>query len=169
MFTSGYDEVQILIHGRAGQGVVLLGYLLGKIASECGFNCLQTSSYGAEARAGNSSSEVVISKSEIEFPGVLEADVLVLLSEGFESLLNKCKRDCLIIKTEGVRSPPIGNTIEIPALKISKEIGSPRDVNLVILGFLVKKLGLDKGVSLKILDEMELNKRAFESGYSLLD
>ena len=73
---------EIRICGFGGQGIVLAGVILGKAASVYSeYHAVQTQSYGPEARGGASRSEIVISDAPVGFPGVMEADVLVALSQ----------------------------------------------------------------------------------------
>ena len=73
---------EILLYGVGGQGLVSSGLLLARAAAVYeGKNVTHVPSYGVEARGGMSSVEVVISEGEITYPGVLEADILVALSQ----------------------------------------------------------------------------------------
>ena len=73
---------EILLYGIGGQGLVSSGLLLARAAAVYeGKNVTHAPSYGVEARGGMSSVEVVISDGEITYPGVLEADILIALSQ----------------------------------------------------------------------------------------
>jgi 2-oxoglutarate ferredoxin oxidoreductase subunit gamma len=77
---TGRTEVRLA--GEGGQGMILAGIILAEAAAIYGGrNAVQTQSYGPEARGGASKAEVVISPGEIDHPEVLEADVVVTLSQ----------------------------------------------------------------------------------------
>jgi 2-oxoglutarate ferredoxin oxidoreductase subunit gamma len=61
--------------------VVLAGTLLGNAAVKEGKWAAGSSSYGAQARGGNARSDVVISEGPIVYPHVIEADILVAMSQ----------------------------------------------------------------------------------------
>lgn len=73
-------KVEIRISGLGGQGVVLIGQILGKAAVYDGKNAVQTQSYGAEARGTLAKSEIIISEDKIGFPTVRKCDILVAMN-----------------------------------------------------------------------------------------
>jgi 2-oxoglutarate ferredoxin oxidoreductase subunit gamma len=76
------DRVEIRLAGEGGQGMILAGIILAEAAAIYdGKNAVQTQSYGPEARGGASKSEIIIAKGEIDYPEVIDADVLVALSQ----------------------------------------------------------------------------------------
>ena len=73
---------EIRIAGFGGQGVVTIGKVLGyAFTLHEGVNSVNTRSYGPESRGGACRSELVVSRSEIHYPGVRNADILVALSQ----------------------------------------------------------------------------------------
>ena len=64
------------------------------------------------------------------------------------------------------------NLISLDALKLSIEAGSPKAVNVVLIGVLAKTSNIDKEVWLNVIKEtvpekfLELNLKAFELGYN---
>ena len=74
-------RTEIRIAGFGGQGIILAGLLLGKAAIKDGKYAVQTQSYGPESRGGAARSEVVISDQVIDYPKVVEADILIALSQ----------------------------------------------------------------------------------------
>ena len=79
-------EKEILIAGFGGQGIVLIGNILGKAATIHDLkHATMIQAYGPEARGGSCSSQVIISEEEILFPYVQQPQVLMCMSqEGFE-------------------------------------------------------------------------------------
>ncbi len=76
------DRYEIRLAGEGGQGMILAGLILAEAAAiYAGKNAVQTQSYGPEARGGASKAEVVISDGEIDYPKVMDADVLLAMGQ----------------------------------------------------------------------------------------
>ena len=75
------SDLEIRIGGIGGQGVGLLGQILGRAAVIDGKNVVQTQSYGAEARGTLSISDIIISDKTIGFPKARNLDVLLAMLE----------------------------------------------------------------------------------------
>ncbi len=70
-------RTEIRFAGFGGQGIIKSGIITAAAASIYGGkNAVQTQSYGPESRGGACKSEVVISEEEIDFPKVVEPDIL---------------------------------------------------------------------------------------------
>ena len=64
-------RTRIVFSGAGGQGVITASILLAEAAVlYANLNAVQSQSYGAEARGGDTRSDVIISDSEIFFPKV---------------------------------------------------------------------------------------------------
>ena len=75
-------RIEIRFAGFGGQGIIKSGIIVAAAASiHAGKNSVQTQSYGPESRGGACKSEVVISDAEIDFPKVIQPDVLVIMSQ----------------------------------------------------------------------------------------
>ena len=72
---------QVRLSGFGGQGVVLAGTILGHAAIRDGKWVAGSSSYGAQARGGSARSDVVIADGPVVYPHVIEADILIALSQ----------------------------------------------------------------------------------------
>ena len=169
------ERTEIRLAGEGGQGMILAGIILAEAACIYdGKKAVQTQSYGPEARGGASKSEVVISADEIDHPEVLQADVLVALSqEAYKKFHTTVKPGGILIvdaeKVENVNE----HAIEIPILKLAFETtGRQITANTVALGILV---GLTGVVSRKALEKAitarapkgteEMNRKALEAGF----
>ena len=76
------QRIEIRLAGEGGQGMILAGIILAEAAAMFdGKNVVQTQSYGPEARGGASKSEVIIAEGEIDYPEVISADVLMVMSQ----------------------------------------------------------------------------------------
>lgn len=75
-------RVEVRFAGFGGQGIIKSGIIVASAASIYGGkNAVQTQSYGPESRGGACKSEVVIAEEDIDFPKVVEPDVLVVMSQ----------------------------------------------------------------------------------------
>lgn len=72
---------QIRLCGFGGQGIILAGAILGHAAVRDGKWVAGSNYYGAAARGGTCRAEVVISHQRIVYPLVIEADILVAMSQ----------------------------------------------------------------------------------------
>ena len=166
---------EIRICGFGGQGIVLSGVILGKAASVYSeYHAVQTQSYGPEARGGASRSEIVISDAPVGFPGVMEADVLVAMSQpAFDKYTGDLKEDAviivdpsLVIDTEGF------NTVGIEFTALADDLGRKIVANIIMLGSLVKLTGVvsEEALTKAVLETVppktiELNKEALQAGF----
>lgn len=128
--------------GSGGQGVILAGLILGKAAAIYeGKEAVYTESYGAETRGGFSSSALVISDQKIDYPYVIDADIIVAFSQkGYDSAFNTLKEDGILIYESDLVSPAkVKNMYGIPATRLVKEkFNKTTSVNMAMLGYLVK-------------------------------
>jgi len=173
------DRTEVRLAGEGGQGMILAGIILAEAASIYGGkNAVQTQSYGPEARGGASKSEVVISSGEIDHPEVLEADVLVALSqEAYRKFHKDVKPDGLLIvdadKVEGASE----KAIQIPITKMAFETtGRQITANTVALGVLVGLTGvvsreaIEKAVTARApRGTEEMNRKALQAGFDAAD
>ncbi|MFX0068124.1 MAG: 2-oxoacid:acceptor oxidoreductase family protein [Promethearchaeota archaeon] len=172
----GRTEIRIV--GSGGQGVITMGNLLGRTATLYeGKYAAQTQSYGAAVRGGIIWTEVVISDEEIDFPGVIDVDVFVIMSQGAaDRYAHEFKQGkIVIIDSSLVHKPPIEDSAlyQIPASELSeRKLGNSLFANMILLGFLV---GLKEAVRRSnliraIKEEMKLsslNIEAFEVGFAI--
>ena len=91
------DRYEVRLAGEGGQGMILAGIILAEAAAVYdGLNAVQTQSYGPEARGGASRSEVVIAHGEIDYPKVLNPDLVLSMSQ------EACDRFCDRVKEDGL-------------------------------------------------------------------
>lgn len=170
------NRTEIRLAGEGGQGMILAGIILAEAASIYGGrNTTQTQSYGPEARGGASKSEVVISSDEIDHPEVLQADVLVALSqEAYRKFHKDLKPGGLLIvdadKVEGAEQ----HVIQIPITRMALETtGRQITANTVALGVLVGLTGIvsrediEKAVTARApRGTEEMNRKALQAGFA---
>ncbi|ABR54531.1 pyruvate ferredoxin/flavodoxin oxidoreductase [Methanococcus vannielii SB] len=172
---------EIRFSGFGGQGIILAGVILGKAASIYGEKeSVQTQSYGPEARGGASKSEVVISNEEIDFPKVIQPDILISMSQpAFDKYGFDLKENAVVIIDKDLVTLPEGyeekyDVYKVPFTEIAnKDVGLSIVANIVMLGALVKitevvsKEALEKSLLDSIPKGTEKkNILAFEKGYS---
>jgi 2-oxoglutarate ferredoxin oxidoreductase subunit gamma len=138
---------EILITGFGGQGIVLVGQIVGKAASLGDHKeSTLTQSYGPEARGGACSSQVIISDKPIHFPYVREPDILICMSQGGYDKFAGLREEggTLIIDQDLVHPGEMedgGEFFAIPATRMAEELGRKMMANIVMLGFFTAVTG----------------------------
>jgi 2-oxoglutarate ferredoxin oxidoreductase subunit gamma len=171
-------KVEIRIAGFGGQGIVLLGNIMGKAASIYS-HCYAalTQSYGPESRGGSCRAELIISDQPIEYPYIANPEIQVVLSQEAYSEFGSIspKGTLLIVDTELVKidNPPAARLLSIPASRMAQEMGRPVVANIIMLGFLAQNSDVVTAEALKkaVKDFIpqgseDFNMKAFESGYT---
>lgn len=166
---------EIRIAGFGGQGIVLVGRILGEAAINAGYKAVQTQSYGPESRGGAARSEVVISDKKIDYPRVMDADMFVALSQpSYEKYLGDIKKKVSIIVDADLVETKDKKAKKIPFTKIAGSLGKKIVANIVMLGYLTAILDVvpKKKMSETIKNNIpkgteKINLKAFEEGYKL--
>jgi 2-oxoglutarate ferredoxin oxidoreductase subunit gamma len=169
---------EIRIGGFGGQGIVTMAVVLGETLSLVEKKeCVQTQSYGPEARGGASKSEIVIDDEEVDYPKVQEPDVFIAMSRAayLEYIEGLKEGGTLIIDQDLVdiegNLPEGVKVFKIPATRIAdEEVGSKLSTNVVMLGALASITGLvtEDGLRQQIKERwprfVETNLKALELG-----
>ncbi|WP_432409513.1 2-oxoacid:acceptor oxidoreductase family protein [Wukongibacter sp. M2B1] len=173
-------QTEIRLTGSGGQGLILAGIILAEAALLKGDNAIQSQSYGPEARGGASKAEVIISKEDIDFPKVREADIMLSLTQvALDKYVDTLKEDGILVIDSSIEVPSdlkAKKIVSIPMLNTASEvIGKSMVANIVALGAIQ---GLTDIVTKEYLEEAvlsrvprgteELNKRALQEGYNLV-
>lgn len=174
--------IQIRFAGLGGQGIILMGEILGEAAALDKKYVAQTSSYGAEARGSACRADVVISDSWIDYPEVTEADILVCMWQGAYDLnIGKVNPDNGLIFYDAQLVKPSQESklkhIAVPATeKALSQLGNRMVANMLLLGAVVKiknlvsREALEKALQHRIFASiLELNKKALELGFEIAD
>jgi len=134
------ERLEIRLAGMGGQGMILAGVILADAAIRGNKFAVQTQSYGPEARGGASRSEVIVSDCEIDYPEVIEADVLLCMSQqAFDKYYAATKRNgLLIVDSTHVKRTPTMRAIQADFTGWALE-STEREItaSVVALGFLV--------------------------------
>jgi 2-oxoglutarate ferredoxin oxidoreductase subunit gamma len=166
--------------GFGGQGVVLAGILLGHAAVIDGRWVSGSNSYGAQARGSACEAEVVLSDSPLDFPHVLEADILVALSQGaYDRFAQETKPGGLVIYDSQLVRPGDFGLCHRPISATEaaiRELGNKQVANIVMLGALtaltrvVSRRSMESAISEHIPPRfMEINLQALKRGFALGD
>ncbi len=170
------ERKEILFVGFGGQGIKLLGEILGEAVALEGKEVTTSASYGAEVRGKPCYSEVVISEKEIDYPRTLAPEILVVLSqEGYDFALDKNPSLQAVIFHDPTMVKPKKDSLHlyhpIPATKIATTLGNRIVANMVMLGAFVDKTKIVKPESvIKIIEKkvkkefLDLNLKAFKEG-----
>ena len=173
------DRFEMRLAGTGGQGMILAGIILAEAAAGgAGKNVAQTQSYGPEARGGASKTEVIISDTEIDYPKVIQADLLLAMSqEACDKYGREVKPDgWLIVDTDQVkRVPPHPCTVRAPITRISVEqIGRQITANIVALGVIVGLTGIvPRQAVIEAVERRappgtkEINLQALQAGFAV--
>lgn len=173
-------QVKTIFSGFGGQGVLSMGYILAYAAMADGRNVTYLPSYGAEVRGGTANCTIAISDDEIASPVASSPEFIVVMNNPsllrFQNIVQS--GGIIFLNTNMIDARPIRGDIElfeIPANELAKRVGSERVINMVMLGFFIKKTGLvsREGVEKALKDTFSpkgkalvaLNRKAFMEGH----
>ncbi|MCY0868240.1 MAG: 2-oxoacid:acceptor oxidoreductase family protein [Desulfurococcus sp.] len=173
---------EILIVGRGGQGVLLLGRLLGLAASKyAGLYAVATETYASEIRGGESRSDVVVGDSihDIDYVKVQSADIAVFMYPyRVEEYIKLLKPSSIVFIDEEYVEPRLFGGYKLYSHRYSElaevKLATRRVANIIIAGHIVKVsrlLDLEhlKKTIVELVPEKwhQINIKALELGYSL--
>jgi len=174
------ERCRMVFSGSGGQGVITAAIILAETAVlHEGLEAVQTQAYGAAARGGATRSDVIIADGPINFPKVIQPNVLVCLTQ---EAYNKF---CDIIRPGGLlltdpryvkRHLKVdARQVELPMHQaVMDRIGKPIVFNICMLGAVLGLTELVRPESiLKVLSQripagfLEMNEQALELGLAL--
>lgn len=171
------ERCRLVFSGSGGQGVVTAAIILAEAAVvHENMEAVQSQSYGAAARGGATRSDVIISEEPINFPKVIQPNVLITLTQEAYNKYHRIIRPggLLITDQRYVSTSRKVDAIqaELPLYDtVIKEIGKPVVFNISVLGALLAMQPLVKPESiLKVLEDrfpwefLSVNKMALEVG-----
>lgn len=172
-------KMEIRLSGSGGQGLILAGIILAEGAIVSNLNAIQSQSYGPEARGGASKSEVIISEKNINFPKVINSDILISLTQkSFNEYSNHIKSGSIIIVDSSIEVEESNDitVYKVPIIETANEvIKKSMTANIVTLGALSNLIPQINSEHIKhaIINRVprgseELNIKAFEEGRKLL-
>ena len=190
---TGTAVTSVIIVGVGGQGTLLASRILGYAVMKQGYDVKVSEVHGMSQRGGSVITYVrfgekvyspVIDTGEADmilaFEQLESARYLPFLKEGGSIVVNSRQIDPMPVIT-GAAEYPQGileaeaainiNVKAIDALSLAQEAGSPKAVNVVLIGAMAKNMDIPKEIWMDALEScvpprfVELNKKAFELGY----
>lgn len=172
---------EIIIAGRGGQGILLAGYLMGKALIEKGYYVVNSETYSAETRGGDSRSELVVTiGEEPDLIRIRKADIAIFMfDEQMKKYSKWVKDDALVIlDSTYIKKPnkPWKKLYSFPFSRLAEEkLGSIRVANMVMLGSFSAITGLyDIDTIGKVIEGhvkqqwKEINLKAVQLGYEIV-
>jgi len=162
--------------GLGGQGIMLMGQMVGSAAIHEDKESTFFPSYGPEMRGGTANCTVIVSDKPISNPVISESDVVVAMTLPsmlkFEPTLKP--GGIMFINTSMIHQAPKRSDItvyEIPVSDMANELGNPRVANIIMLGAFVRVTNIVRSEDIeevireffgtKGTDLVELNLKAF--------
>ncbi|MDR3165114.1 MAG: 2-oxoacid:acceptor oxidoreductase family protein [Synergistaceae bacterium] len=165
---------EILISGFGGQGIVTAGRILGHASTLQGLSAAMLVSHGTETRGGYVRSQVVISEEAIDSPIVEKPNIFCAMSQAAYNRFFGISRNGVILYDPDLVKrigPPSPTYLAIHAGAAARELGIPMSANMVMLGAILRTLGMISDECMKDAIAAisprftELNLMAFEAGY----
>ncbi len=183
----------VLIVGVGGQGTLLASRILGNLAIGLGYDVKLSEVHGMAQRGGSVVTHVRFGD-KVYAPVIDEGGADIILA--FEKLeaLRWCgrlkKNGSMFINTQEILPMPVitgaqqypadiekrlgelvPKAVFVDALSLAEQAGSPKALNVVLLGVLAKHMDIDKQAFLDAIQKtvptktLEVNLAAFEKGY----
>jgi 2-oxoglutarate ferredoxin oxidoreductase subunit gamma len=176
------SRTEFRFSGFGGQGVITMAHVLGHGASvHAGMDATMTEAYGPEKTGGFSRGDVVVSDGPIDYPAVIDPDVVVTFSqEAFqrdaESVADggRILVEADLVEPDVTLERPAEVTVHrIPAVEAAENLGRKVVANIVMLGAVMDLVErpATEAVRHAIVETVpegteDLNERAFERGAS---
>ena len=173
-------RLRMVFSGSGGQGVITAAIILAEAAvMHEGLNAVQSQSYGAEARGGANRSDVIISDSTIDYPKVIQPNLLVCLTQDAYNKFYEIIRPGGLLITDAryvkIQKNVDAQQKEIPIYNnVMEKIGKPIVFNIAMLGTLISLTDLLSPESImKVLEKrippdfLDMNRQALDLGLAL--
>jgi 2-oxoglutarate ferredoxin oxidoreductase subunit gamma len=174
------ERCRMVFSGSGGQGVITATIILAEAAVIYeNLNAVQSQSYGPEARGGATRSDVIISESNIDYPKVIQPNVLVCLTQEAYNKFYQIIRPGGLLLTD-TRYVQTNKKVdaqqkELPMFQsVMDKIGKPIVFNICMLGVVLALTNLIAPESImKVLenripaDFLEINREALDLGQEL--
>ncbi len=135
-------QIEIIIAGFGGQGVLFAGEVLSYAAMDAGMEVTWIPSYGPEMRGGTANCTVIIADEEIGSPFVLHPQYVMAMNlpslDKYEPLV--APNGTIIVNASLVNRTVNRKDIQsvfIPATEIAETLGDKRLTNIVMVGALM--------------------------------
>ena len=170
---------QLRLCGIGGQGLVTAGAILGNAGIIDKKYVSGSDSYGVRVRGGYALSDVVISDEPIVFPHVMEADILIPMSqEAYDTHIDTVSTDGVVMYDDQLVVAHTREDIKQVGISATataiKELNQKQMASIIMLGALVAMTGVvSKDAVLRAIRENmnerfhDLNLKAIEIGYNI--
>lgn len=185
------NVTNILLVGVGGQGTVLASKILGQVALSLGQEVKVAEIHGMSQRGGSVVTQVRYGD-KVYAPTIPKgkADVILAfekmealrwlpyLKKGGQIIVNDQEIDPMPVIVGAVSYPEkvieqlasVAEVTVVPALKLAEEAGSVKAANVVLLGVLAQRLGIEAGIWRQVLaatvppKTLAVNQKALELG-----
>lgn len=162
--------------GLGGQGVLLASTILAKSVSVYDrYFAVMTDKYTSDMRGGEVSSDVIISSERVTYPLIEKPDFLVAFSqEGYRKYFKFLKPNGIFIYDSDLVTPSEnGDEVQkfsasFNAIAVNK-FQNRAVMNMIMLGFLSRKLSLASPESIKKTMHEEIDKKYIELNYKAFE
>ncbi len=169
-----FMEYNILIGGKAGQGVETGAQIITEIIHSNGFYIFSSKDYMSMVRGGHNFVTVRFSDSPVNAAS-FKYNVIMSLDENTSDLHHKNLIKDGVVLSAMELAHKTEDVIKVDAAKIAKQIGNTKVLNTVLIGALCKYFGLDISNSKHILsshfigDVLEKNIEALKQGFDSIE
>ena len=174
------ERCRMVFSGSGGQGVITAAIILAEAAVLYeNLIAVQSQMYGPEARGGATRSDIIISDSKINYPKVIQPNVLVCLTQEAYNKFYPIIRPggLLVTDTRYVKTQKKvdAQQRELPMFQnVMDKIGKPIVFNICMLGAVIEMVDLiNPEAIMKVLenripaDFLDLNRQALDLGLGL--
>ncbi len=176
------ERCRLVFSGSGGQGVITAAIILAEAAVLYENRiAVQSQAYGPAARGGATRSDVIISNSAINYPKVIQPNVLVCLTqEAYNNFYPIIRPGGLLITDSRyvkIQRKVDARQKELPMHQaVMEKIGKPIVFNICMLGAVISLTDLVKSESImKVLKNripdsfLEINRNALDLGIKLAE
>jgi len=176
------ERCRLVFSGSGGQGVITAAVILAEAAVLYeNLIAVQSQAYGPAARGGTTRSDVIISDSDINYPKVIQPNVLVCLTqEAYNNFYPIIRPGGLLITDSRyvkIQRKVDAQQKELPMHQaVMEKIGKPIVFNICMLGAVISLTDLVKSESImKVLKNripssfLEMNRKALDLGMKLAE
>jgi 2-oxoglutarate ferredoxin oxidoreductase subunit gamma len=173
---------RLVFSGSGGQGVITAAIILAEAAVLYENRiAVQSQTYGPAARGGSTRSDVIVSESAINYPKVIQPNVLICLTqEAYNNFYPIIRPGGLLITDSRyvkIQRKVDAQQRELPMYQaVIEKIGKPIVFNICMLGAVISLTDLVKSESkMKVLKNripgsfLEINRNALDLGMTLAE
>ncbi|MFA5293383.1 MAG: 2-oxoacid:acceptor oxidoreductase family protein [Phycisphaerae bacterium] len=177
-------EINMLIAGFGGQGVILVGNVLAYACIDAGKNVCAMASYGAEVRGGTAKALISISDHEIDSPIIENPNLAIIMNApSFIKYIDTIQPGSpVIVNSSLIDMGKVAKTsheiVGVDATNFAIRMGNIKVANIILLGAMIKKTHILEPAS--VVNGMKrafykgkkglyyINESAFHAGYELV-